>query len=171
MSLGTKRALDGPPRESCAPPYGRPDKLRAAGDGHSGLAVLLRRSRLELERDEPLVAHDPGIMAGLDDVRRARTDLQLGAVVMFDRHVPRVHNPDVARLATLGSSDGLDAFRPSPPGLEREPRGRRRAKAHHVDLRLVEAVAQRVPSGPVNRISGMGQNFIESRREQGFLLP
>jgi hypothetical protein len=48
-----------------------------------------------------------------------------------------VGNADVASLAALGSGDGLDAFRPPPPRLEREPRGGRRADAHHIHLRLV----------------------------------
>jgi hypothetical protein len=36
---------------------------------------------------------------------------------------------------------------------------------------VVEAVAERVPSAGGGTIPGMPQNFIESRREQGFLLP
>jgi hypothetical protein len=47
-------------------------ELRGAGDGRSALGVFLRRSRFELERDEPLFANDPGVVARLDDVRLGR---------------------------------------------------------------------------------------------------
>jgi hypothetical protein len=40
-----------------------------------------------------------------------------------------------------------------------------------VVLLRTEAVAERVPSGGAGTIPGMPQNFIESCREQGFLLP
>jgi hypothetical protein len=76
-------------------------------------------------------------VARFDDVRVTRADLQLGSVLVLDRDSTRVGNADVARLAALGSSDGLDAFRPPPPGLEREPCGGCRADAHHIHLRLV----------------------------------
>jgi hypothetical protein len=49
------------------------------------LRVFLRRARLELESDEPLVADHPRVVAGLDDVRLARTELDLGAVLVLDR--------------------------------------------------------------------------------------
>jgi hypothetical protein len=66
-----------------------------------------------------------------------RADLDLGSVLVLDGYPAGVGNADVASLATLGSGDGLDAFRPPPPRLEREPRGGRRADAHHIHLRLV----------------------------------
>jgi hypothetical protein len=37
---------------------------------------------LELESDEALVADHPRVVARLDDIRRARSDLDLGAVVV-----------------------------------------------------------------------------------------
>ena len=103
----------------------------------SALGVFLRRSLLELEPDEPLVADDPRVVAGLDDVRVARADLDLGSVLVLDGYPAGVGDADVAGLAALGSGDGLDAFRPPPPRLEREPRGGRGADAHHIHLRLV----------------------------------
>ena len=39
--------------------------------------VLLCRARLEFQRDEPIVADDPGVVARLDHVRLAGTDLGL----------------------------------------------------------------------------------------------
>src|SRR4051812_13927684 len=62
----------------------------------STLCVVLRRSRLELEADEPLVADHPRVVAGLDDVRLARTDLDFGAVLVLDGQPARVHNADMA---------------------------------------------------------------------------
>jgi hypothetical protein len=38
-------------------------------DGRSALGVFLRRSRLELESDEPLVADDPRVVTGLSSPR------------------------------------------------------------------------------------------------------
>ena len=48
--------------------------------------VLLRGFRLELEADEPVIADDLGVVAGLDHVHVAGTDLELGAVVMDHPH-------------------------------------------------------------------------------------
>src|SRR5215207_11421691 len=93
------------------------------------LGVLLRRSRLELEPDEPLVADDPRVVAGLDDVRVARADLDLGAVVVLDGDPAGLHHADVPGLTALGARDRIDAVRPAPPPLEREPPGGRRAHA------------------------------------------
>jgi hypothetical protein len=56
---------------------------QASGTLALALRVLLRRSGLELESDEPLVADHPRVVAGLDDVRLARTDLDLGAVLVL----------------------------------------------------------------------------------------
>ena len=81
-----------------------------------GLRVFLRRSRLELESDEPLVADRPCVVAGLNDVRLARTDLDLGPVLVLDGQPAEVDNADMASLAALSSGDGLDTFRPAPPG-------------------------------------------------------
>jgi hypothetical protein len=63
---------------------------------------------------------DPRVVAGLDDVRLARADLDLGAVLVLDGQATGVDHADVAKLATVGSGDGLDTVRPAPPGLERE---------------------------------------------------
>src|SRR5215210_4872970 len=116
--------------------------LEAASDGcevrsRAALGVFLSRSRLELEADEPLVADDPRIVARLDDVRLAGADLDLGSVVVLDAQPAGMDHADVACLAAVRSGDGLDALRPPPPRLEREPPGGRRAHAHDVDLRLV----------------------------------
>src|SRR4051812_19776204 len=103
-------------------PNARVRRARAGVRHASALRVLLRRLRLELESDEPLVADDPGVVARLDDVGLARTDLHLGAVVVLDRQPPGLDDADMAGLAALGAGDGLDAVRPAPPGLERHPR-------------------------------------------------
>ena len=71
------------------------------------LRVFLRRSRPELESDEALVANHPGVVAGLDDVCLARTDLQLGAVLVFDGQAAGVDNADVASLAASVPATGL----------------------------------------------------------------
>jgi hypothetical protein len=97
----------------------------------SALGVFLRRSLLELEPDEPLVADDPRVMAGLDDVRVAPADLDLGSVLVLDDYATGLGNADVASLAALGSGDGLDAFRPPPARLEREPPDGRPADVGH----------------------------------------
>src|SRR5215210_2288494 len=115
--------------------------LEAASDGcevrsRAALGVFLSRSRLELEADEPLVADDPRIVARLDDVRLAGADLDLGSVVVLDAQPARMDDADVASLACLGSRNRLDALRPPPSRLEREPSGGCRAHAHHIDLRL-----------------------------------
>jgi hypothetical protein len=81
---GPRGAAAHRPRE---PVLAGPRPLRQLGQrqasGTLGLAlrVFLRRSRLELEADEPLVADHPRVVAGLDDVRLPRTDLDLGAVL------------------------------------------------------------------------------------------
>ena len=80
-------------------------------------------------------------MARLDDVRLARADLDLGAVLVLDGHPAGVDNADVANLTTPSSGDGLDTLRPAPPRLEREPRSRRRAHTHYIHLRLVRRLA------------------------------
>jgi len=58
---------------------------RGPGDHCSALGVFLRRSLFELEPDEALVADDRRVVPGLDDVRVARTDLDLGSVFVLDR--------------------------------------------------------------------------------------
>src|SRR3954454_16069849 len=101
----------------------------------SALGVVLRGLRLELEPDEALVADDPRVVTGLDDVRVAGADLELGAVVVLDAELAGLDDADVVHLAAVGAGDGLDAFRPPPPRLEGEPSGGRRAHPHHVHLR------------------------------------
>ena len=64
------------------------------------------------------------------------------------------------RDVPAGSCSSPQTIRP-----DRDPLTAFRAPLSH------EGVAQRVPSGVAGGISGMAQNFIESRREQGFLLP
>jgi hypothetical protein len=82
------------------------------GSGTLALAlrVFLRGSRLELESDEPLVADHPRVVAGLDDVHLARTDLDLGAILVPDGQPASIDNPDMAGLAALSSGHGLDTF-------------------------------------------------------------
>jgi hypothetical protein len=67
---------------------------QAASSGRSVLGVLLRRSRLELEADEPLVSDDPGVVTRLDDVRLTRAELNLGSVVMPHRQSAGVNDTD-----------------------------------------------------------------------------
>src|SRR5919204_2047209 len=73
---------------------------------------LLSRPRLELEPKDRLVADDPRVMTRLDDVRVARTDLLLGAVVVDNAHRARLQNTDVPHLTALASHDRLDRLRP-----------------------------------------------------------
>src|SRR4051794_13915807 len=126
VALDASRRLRQPgPRQA-----GRPD-------ARSALRVFLRRSRLELESDKPLIADHPRVVAGLDDVRLARTDLDLGAVLVLDGQPAGVNNADMAGLAAPGSGDGLDTFRPPPPRLESHPCGCRHTHTHDIHLRLV----------------------------------
>src|SRR4051812_287419 len=73
--------------------------------------VLLGCARLELVADERLVAGDPGVVAGLDHVRGAGAEVDLGAVVVDDVHLPALDDPDVPHLAAVGAHDRLDALR------------------------------------------------------------
>jgi hypothetical protein len=59
------------------------------------------RSRLELETDEPLVADHARVVAGLNDVRLARTDLDLDPVLVLDGQPAGANNADMASLAAL----------------------------------------------------------------------
>src|SRR5580704_7824940 len=59
------------------------------------------------------------------------------------------------------------ARQPQRKGAASRPPAAARAR----QLVFVEAVAERVPSAGTGTIPGMPQNFIESHREQGFLLP
>src|SRR4051794_37921161 len=108
---------------------GRDPATRATGLA-SALRVFLRGSGLELESDEPLVADHPGVVAGLDDVRLARTDLDLGAVLVLHRQPARVNHADMAGPAGLGPGGGLAAARPPPPRLDRNPPRGRPAHTH-----------------------------------------
>jgi hypothetical protein len=69
---------------------------QASGTLALALCVFLRRSGLELEADEPLIADHPRVVARLDDIRLARADLDLGAVLVLDRHPAGMDDPDVA---------------------------------------------------------------------------
>jgi hypothetical protein len=60
------------------------------------LRVFLRRSRLGLESDEPIVADHPRVVAGLDDVRVARTDLDPGLVLAPDGKAAGLDDADMA---------------------------------------------------------------------------
>src|SRR5689334_9842662 len=86
-------------------------------------AVLLGCPRLELERDEGLVTDHPRVVAGFDQVRLARLEVQLRSVLMGHMQPARLHQADVLHLAAVGARDRFDALRPPPAGLERQPRG------------------------------------------------
>ena len=60
--------------------------LRAAREGLGGVM-------LELEGDEALVADHPGVVAWLDDVGLARSDVELGTVIVRDVHRPALDDP------------------------------------------------------------------------------
>jgi hypothetical protein len=85
------------------------------------LRVLLGGLRLELEPHDALVADDPRIVTGLDDVRLAGPDLLFRAVFVGHLHRARLQKPEVAHLTLLASDDRLDALRPSPSGLQPHP--------------------------------------------------
>jgi hypothetical protein len=76
--------------------------------GLRALCELLGRPRLELEPNDGLVADDPCVVTGLNDIRVARTDLLLGAVVVDNAHRARLQNADVPQLTALASHDRLD---------------------------------------------------------------
>src|SRR2546423_948146 len=65
--------------------------------------VLLGGLRLELEADELFVPDDLGVVARLDRVRLAGTDLDDRAVLVRDAHPPCLHDSDVSVLAALRS--------------------------------------------------------------------
>src|SRR5437764_2428158 len=93
----------------------------AYAQGRLALRVLLRGSRFEFKPHEPVVSKDPRVVAGLDHIRIARANLELGAVVVLDVQLARLSDADVPRLAAVGAGDGLDALRPLPAGLEGHP--------------------------------------------------
>src|SRR5689334_24806324 len=74
--------------------------------------VLLGRLRLELEPDELLVPEDPRVVARLDDVGVAGTELQLGAVVVRDVQPAGVDDAHVPCLAGVGAGHRFHALRP-----------------------------------------------------------
>jgi hypothetical protein len=98
--------------------------------------VLLGGSRLELERDERIVAGDPRVMAGLDYVGISGVEVGLGAVVVRDVHRPGLPDAHVPSLPALGANHRLDALRPSPAGLERKAADRRVTDPDQIDPRL-----------------------------------
>src|SRR5262245_41184368 len=102
-----------PGPEARPPNVGSPAPLRG-----SGLRELLGRRRLELEPDERLVADDPRVVAGLDDVRLTGTDFLLRAVLVGDGHRTGLGEAHMPELAAVGSDDRLDAVRPRPSRLE-----------------------------------------------------
>src|SRR5262245_18677919 len=89
--------------------------------GSSAFRVLLGCPRVELVPDDGLVADDPGVVTWLDDVRLARLDFLLAAVLVDDVHRSRLQQTDVVGLTVLASHDRPDAFRPSPARLQPHP--------------------------------------------------
>ena len=65
--------------------------------------VLLGGARLELEANKWLVANDPRVMARLDDVRLARSEILLGPVVVDDMHSPRLNYAHMPDLTAIGA--------------------------------------------------------------------
>src|SRR5713101_2094593 len=93
-----------------------------SGSFRSGrLGERLRRRAVELESDNRLVPDNPGVVTGLDHVRRAGGGVTLGAVVVDHVHGARDDHADVMRLARLTADDRLDALGPPPTGLRTEP--------------------------------------------------
>jgi hypothetical protein len=92
---------------------------------------------VELDHHRGVAADDPGVVAGLDDVGVAGTELELRTVVVLHGDPAGVDDADVASLAALGPRYRLDAVRPPPPGLEREASYRGPIHVDDVHLRLV----------------------------------
>ena len=103
----------------------------------SGAGEALGRVAVELVPYEGVGTVHPGVMPGLDHVRVARPDVELGAVVVPYVHVTRREHALVVHLAAVGTDDRLDAVRPTPPRLHREPRGLDGTEVDDRDLCLV----------------------------------
>src|SRR5207248_2172513 len=91
----------------------------------------------ELDTDGGLVADDPSVVAGRDQVRAAGLDVDLRAVVVLDVHRAGDQIAKVLGLAAVGLGDGLDALRPLPSRLEREPADLGAADVYDLDAGLV----------------------------------
>src|SRR5438128_2187017 len=101
--------------------------------------VLLRRTRLELERHEALIAYDPSVVTGLDHVGLTGPKLHFRAIVMSHGQPARLNDADMPRLATRRAGDRLYALRPLPAGLERHASDTRTARMDHVHPRLLRS--------------------------------
>src|SRR5437016_2293902 len=84
--------------------------------------VLLGGLLLELERHEPLVANNRGLMAGLDHIHLPGRELDRGAVLVVHAKMPGPHHADVADLTAVGARHWLDALGPYPSGLHLKAR-------------------------------------------------
>src|SRR5205814_2371573 len=101
------------------------------------LRGVLLRAR-ELDRPHGLVAHDPGIVAGLDLVGLPGTELGLAAVVGLHVQPAREDVADVVGLTRVRLRDRLHALRPSPARLEGVPADGGPPDPDHLDLSVVE---------------------------------
>src|SRR5262249_12615781 len=109
----------------------------SAADELRRTAERLRGRAVELEADERLAARDPGVVTGLDHVRVAGADVDLGAVVVHDVHRARHDGAAVVRLAAVGPGDRLDALRPLPARLRGQARRLDAAEIDDREVRLV----------------------------------
>src|SRR4029453_11110216 len=125
--------------------------------GTSG--VGLRGRAVELVADDGLVAGDPVVRAGVDDVGVARTGVALGAVLVDHVDGARDDHAHVVGLAVVGAGDGLDALRPLPAGLERDPG---RLDAVEVDDRDRRLVGRADLVGRVEALDGHSCHWVPS---------
>src|SRR4051794_28047022 len=87
----------------------------------SGFGVPSCAGTLELVPDKRFVADDPRLVPWLDGVSRARLDLYLGPVVVYDVHLTGDGRAEVTCLAGVGADHGLDAFGPTPARFHGQP--------------------------------------------------
>ena len=103
--------------------------------GRTGVGLGARA--LELEGNEGFVTNDPGVVTGLEHVRVAGADLDLGTVFVRQVQTARDDCPDVTVLAAVAADDGLDALGPLPARLCREASGFHAFEIDDVEGRLV----------------------------------
>jgi hypothetical protein len=119
---------------------------RERGLRRSARGVRLSSLAIKLEGHERFRADDPGVVARLDHVCIARSDLDFRAVIMADLQLSRHNCPDVVRLAALGTRYRFDAFRPASPWLHRHARRFHRTEVYDLnDCLIGGSNARQVP--------------------------